>query len=549
MVLAMRTRGMAARWGTSIVTSALIATLLVLAGASQRATTSVDPSAATTYLCSGYSGCKSAGYSDAGYGAVSGRMYWQMYSGHNCTNYAAYRVIKAGGPATRPWSGGGNASEWGLRMAEITDQVPSVGAIAWWGRYSNGSGSAGHVAYVERVVSSTEIIISEDSWGGTFHWRRILKSSGRWPTGFIHFTDKRLEVTEQPSVLGEPKVGTALRVDPGTFSPAAKRTIQWLVDGVAVRGATAARFVPTAAHLGKKISARLVAARSGYDSLKVTTRSTGAVVRGELAAVEPPALTGEPYLDEVLTATRGSWSPVDPSIEYRWYADKIRLSEETRSRLTLKPEYVGKKIQLVTVARKPGYVTETAHAEAPVGPVLAGKIVVSAPARLSGRPEVGSTLKVVEGTPDPVDAVVERQWLRNGRPIAGATDPTYRLTGADASATIGVRTTYTKARYETFTETVTMPRRVTSTPTVALTTTGWTGRAVVKVRVTARGVVPVKGSVRIGVGGQVRTVKLVDGVAKVVLGPIRAGRWDVAAIYLGSTAVRAGRGDSTVVVR
>ena len=115
-------------------------------------------------------------------------------------------------------------------MAEITDQVPSVGAIAWWGRYSNGSGSAGHVAYVERVVSSTEIIISEDSWGGTFHWRRILKSSGRWPTGFIHFTDKRLEVTEQPSVLGEPKVGTALRVDPGTFSPAAKRTIQWLVD-------------------------------------------------------------------------------------------------------------------------------------------------------------------------------------------------------------------------------------------------------------------------------------------------------------------------------
>ena len=87
--------------------------------------------------------------------------------------------------------------------------------------------------------------------------------------------------------------------------------------------------------------------------------------------------------------------------------------------------------------RKPGYVTETAHAEAPVGPVLAGKIVVSAPARLSGRPEVGSTLKVVEGTPDPVDAVVERQWLRNGRPIAGATDPTYRLTGADASATGG----------------------------------------------------------------------------------------------------------------
>ena len=48
-------------------------------------------------------------------------------------------------------------SEWGKYMARITDQVPNVGAVAWWGRYSNGSGSAGHVAYVEKVVSPTEI--------------------------------------------------------------------------------------------------------------------------------------------------------------------------------------------------------------------------------------------------------------------------------------------------------------------------------------------------------------------------------------------------------
>ena len=548
MVSVMRTWGLAARWGTSIVTSALLASLLVLTGASQRATT-VDPSAATTYLCSGYSGCVSAGYSDAGYGAVSGRMYWQMYSGHNCTNYAAYRVIKAGGPATRPWSGGGNASEWGLRMANITDQTPSVGAIAWWGRYSNGSGSAGHVAYVERVVSSTEIIISEDSWGGTFHWRRITKSSGRWPTGFIHFTDKRLAVTEQPSVIGAPKVGTELRVDPGTFSPAATRTVQWLVDGAAVPGATSARFVPTAAQLGKTVSVRLTASRAGYDPLKVTTRPTGAVARGEIATVEAPQLSGEPYLDEVLTATPGSWTPVNPTIEYRWYADKVRLTTATGPRLTLKPTLIGKKIQVITVARKPGYLTETALAQTAVGPVLAGKIVVDAPSRISGRPDVGATLKVLHGAPDPTDATVTQQWLRDGRAIRGATGTTYRLTGADASSVISVRTEITKPRFEPLIQTSTMGRRVTSAPTVSVATTGWTGRAVVKVRVTARGVAPVRGSVRIGVGGQVRTVNLVDGEAKVVLGPIRAGRWDVAAIYLGSTTVRAGRGDGTVVVR
>ncbi|NHA00238.1 CHAP domain-containing protein [Nocardioides sp. W3-2-3] len=96
---------------------------------------------------------------------MSGRMYWNMYAGHNCTNYVAYRMIKAGMSTTRPWVGGGNASEWGLQMKSITDQVPSVGSVAWWGRYSNGSGSAGHVGYVERVVSPNEIIISMDRLG------------------------------------------------------------------------------------------------------------------------------------------------------------------------------------------------------------------------------------------------------------------------------------------------------------------------------------------------------------------------------------------------
>ena len=29
------------------------------------------------------------------------------------------------------------------------------------------------VAYVEQVVSDTEIIVSEDYWGGDFYWRRL----------------------------------------------------------------------------------------------------------------------------------------------------------------------------------------------------------------------------------------------------------------------------------------------------------------------------------------------------------------------------------------
>ena len=82
----------------------------------------VAPATATmTTLCTTYSGCAQQGYSNAGYAKNSGTMYWRMYSGHNCTNYAAYRMVSSGLPNVRPWTGGGNATYWGTSMSRITD--------------------------------------------------------------------------------------------------------------------------------------------------------------------------------------------------------------------------------------------------------------------------------------------------------------------------------------------------------------------------------------------------------------------------------------------
>ena len=145
----------------------------------------------STYLCSGYAGCQAAGYGHAGYRQASSTMFWRMYAGHNCTNYVAYRLIQSGMPDVRPWSGSGNASNWGVAMAPITDQTPTVGSVAWYKPHVTPAGlGSGHVAYVEQVISDTEIIVSEDYWGGDFYWRRITKTGGGWPSGFIHFNDR-----------------------------------------------------------------------------------------------------------------------------------------------------------------------------------------------------------------------------------------------------------------------------------------------------------------------------------------------------------------------
>jgi len=181
---------------------ALIATLLVPA----------SPAGATsTIICKGFTACAKAGYSSFGYGPSEyKKMWWRMYSGHNCTNYMAYRMIQAGMSETRPWTGSGDARNWGKVFKSRTDQTPAVGAVAWW--------SSNHVAYVQKILDADTIIISEDHYRGDFDWRKIVRSGGGWPTGFIHLRDEALKANEKPEVVGTPQVDERLTVDPGTWT-------------------------------------------------------------------------------------------------------------------------------------------------------------------------------------------------------------------------------------------------------------------------------------------------------------------------------------------
>ncbi|MGQ0467243.1 MAG: CHAP domain-containing protein [Sporichthyaceae bacterium] len=143
-------------------------------------------------LCRGYEQCRTAGYSDAGYEANSATSYWRMFVGANCTNYVAYRLVRDGLANDRPAADPGqsnvslNAYAWGVAYASLTNSVPKVGSVAWWG-LGAGKGSSGHVAYVEKVHRDGSITISEDSSSGNgFSWKKLTPGQG-WPQGFIHF--------------------------------------------------------------------------------------------------------------------------------------------------------------------------------------------------------------------------------------------------------------------------------------------------------------------------------------------------------------------------
>jgi len=130
---------------------------------------------------------------------------WHFYQGQ-CTSWVAYRLNELNGiqfsdtyglPATGAdgqqvtlW---GSADEWTTAAAALHirfDGTPALGSVAWWPNSSQHIG--GHVAYVERVISPTSVVISEMNYDNENGFRvlTITKSGGDWPVYFIHIADR-----------------------------------------------------------------------------------------------------------------------------------------------------------------------------------------------------------------------------------------------------------------------------------------------------------------------------------------------------------------------
>lgn len=132
----------------------------------------------------------------------SGQRTWYFPvdgNGHNCTNYIAFRLQAR----NISWLDGRNYKGKAIfsgharyfdnnikASGAIADRkasfqsTPRVGDVAQWEAWAPGAGSYGHVAYVEKVFSNGDIIVSESNWGGQGKVRKITKSNG-YPTRFI----------------------------------------------------------------------------------------------------------------------------------------------------------------------------------------------------------------------------------------------------------------------------------------------------------------------------------------------------------------------------
>ena len=372
--------------------AALVAVLALFAGQLTLGATAAE--AKGTVLCRTYSSCEAAGMTTHGYPASAKTEFWRMYSGHNCTNYAAYMLIQAGMSSTRPWNGNGNASAWGTLNADITDQTPAVGAIAWWGANQDGAGAAGHVAYIESVTADS-IRVSEDNYGGEFFWRVIYRSDPAWPTGFVHFKDSSTS-TSFPAWRARPLAQTSYTdsrktqaasissLDPGStlwMTLTYQNTGDQTWSGVQLRtsGATSA------------VSSPDWIAPNTPTSQKQTQVITGATATFSFPVNIPADVPNGTKLSETFTPVDATGTP-------------IQYGETT--------------VDFVADSRE-HFITE---------PVLT----------IEGIAKQGKVLTATTGVWDPVQPSFTFQWLRNGKPIKNAVGQTYIPTASDVGTVTSV---------------------------------------------------------------------------------------------------------------
>ena len=541
----MRTSGRR-RIGPSLA-AVLVAVAVVMTGPA------TSPAAAQTTICSGVS-VKEVQKCDSGWAANMHFMHWRMYSGHNCTNYVAYRLKRDGVP--QPGYRLGNADTWApnaKRNGVRVDGTPEVGAVgAWPGRR--------HVVYVEEI-GPNYLITSEDNWPGYYPkgmYRKIkvFKGERAYPTQFIHFKGKNTINGPVPTVAGTPTVGSTLSAKAGTWSPSdVALKYQWLRDGFIIAGATRSSYTLTTDDVGHAMTISITGSKSGFASRTASSEPTAKVT----GVVQPKEITpGTPTIRDVeqmmvgdwLTADPGVWGPDGVELGYQWYRGDHAVSTATTRRYKLSAADLGKQLTVKVTGRKSGLSSVTATSD-PTAKVVKRGISSPAAPTISGEVRTGQWLTGDPGEWGPDGVALSYQWFRGDHAVSTGTTTRYKVSSADLGKRLTFTVTARKKSMTTVKKSSAPTEEARLSPTLDASAVGDRGKAVVTLIVTARGVPTPTGFGAVSEGSkELKRLDLAigrDGRATLRVKNLSRGTHTLTVSYSGSETVAPG--STTVKVK
>lgn len=287
------------------------------------------------------------------------------------------------------------------------------------------------------------------------------------------------EETVAPVVSGTPQVGVPLTADPGTWTPAATFSYQWLAAGVPIAGATQSTFTPKGAQLGKLITVKVTGTAVGaIAAARVVTPAT-AVALGAYAATPEPTVTGSARVGATLTASTAGWD-AGSTFTYRWFADSVPIAGATAATYVPTATQVGEDITVRVTSTTAGYPVVVRTSSVGSGPLERGAFATAPVPTITKTPAAaslrfGNTLTAVPGAWSP-GATFSYQWYANGVEIIGAEAATYKPTAAQVGATFSVRVIGSKSGFastaRTSAETAPLEALAFTTTPVAASVTG-----------------------------------------------------------------------------
>jgi hypothetical protein len=169
-------------------------------------------------------------------------------------------------------------------------------------------------------------------------------------------TPKPLVVVKAPFLVAPVRVGSVVKADPGTWSPAATSAkYQWRNDGVVIAGATANSYTPPAAMLLHKLSVTVTVSRAGSASTTLTSAAV-TVARGAAPVVtKAPAITGTVQANHTVGVSVGTWSPACTTYAYQWYSGGAAVSGATKSTLLLTSAMAKKALWVAVACGRTGH--------------------------------------------------------------------------------------------------------------------------------------------------------------------------------------------------